>query len=189
MQRRVLLAGFVVAGLLAAAPLAGQTVGPVLVSIGAGPSVQTDDQFSRVGVHLWAGTETVLDRRVRVRLDAALHHFSYAGPTSFPSSSCPRDFCAPPQTSNLDLIAVTGTVVWRDTTNVRRWYGFAGLGAYGVLHLRDGNSRIGITGGLGLDLGSRWFAEARTHLAYDATGYRGVVFPILVGRRIGRFVP
>ena len=175
------------AGALAAAPLAAQTVGPVLVSVGAGPTVQTDAQFSPVGAHLWAGTETVLDRRVRVRLDAALHHFGYTGPAA--RGSCPRDFCAALQTSDLDLVAVTGTVVWRDTTGVRRWYGFGGLGAYGVLHLRDGNSRIGLTGGFGLDLGSRWFAEARTHVAYDATGYRGVVFPVLVGRRIGRFVP
>lgn len=174
--------------LTAPARSAAQTMGPVTVSAGLGASVQTERHFATIGPHAWAAMETVLERRLRIRVDGSFHHFGYDGPTSFPACMG-QSFCAPPQTSDLDLIAVTGTVLWRDTTNVRPWYVFAGLGAYGVLHLRDGNSRIGLTGGGGLELRRGWFVEARTHYAYDATGYRGVVFPLLVGRRVGRFVP
>ncbi len=173
---------------LTASAAAAQTMGPVTVNAGLGMSAQTERQFWAVGPHLWGAMETVFDRQLRVRFDGSLHHFGYRGPTGSPAC-VGRDFCARPLTSDLDLIAVTATVVWRDTTMARRWYGFAGLGAYGTLHLRDANSRVGLTGGAGAHLGGRWFIEARTHLAYDATGHRGLVFPLKIGRRVGRFTP
>ena len=180
-----------IAALLASAVVAGeaaaQTMGPVTVQLGFGPTMQTERQFAAVGPHIWGAMETVLDRRLRIRVDAAFHHFDYKGVAE---AACPPDrYCAPPLRSDLDLIAVTGTVLWRDTTGARPWYAFAGLGAYGVLHLRDGNSRAGLTGGVGRELLGNWFAEVRAHYAYDATGYRGFVVPVVVGRRVGRFVP
>ena len=182
-------AAITIAALLGAAPLPAQgTLGPVALSAGLGGGYQAHKEFDAIGFHVWGGAETVLDRRVRVRLDLGLHYFGYASPAI---ASCPRTtYCAPTPTSPLEVTAITGTVVWRDTTGVRRWYWNAGLGAYGTLGGRDGNSRLGLTAGLGRELGvaRRWFVEARVHLPYDASGY-GVIVPITAGWTFGHFTP
>ena len=171
-MRRLTLAAIVTAALLAAAPLrAQQTLGPVALSAGLGTGYQASSEFHAIGAHAWVGAETVLDERVRVRLDFGLHYFGYASP---PIASCPRTtYCAPAATSALKIGAITGTVVWRDTTGIRRWYWNAGLGAYSALGGRDANSRIGLTAGVGRELGpSRaYFIEARVHAPYDGNGY------------------
>ena len=188
-MRRLTLAAIVTAALLAAAPLrAQQTLGPVALSAGLGTGYQASSEFHAIGAHAWVGAETVLDERVRVRLDFGLHYFGYASP---PIASCPRTtYCAPAATSALKIGAITGTVVWRDTTGIRRWYWNAGLGAYSALGGRDANSRIGLTAGVGRELGpSRaYFIEARVHAPYDGNGY-GVFFPVTAGWTFGHFVP
>lgn len=160
-----------------------QTVGKVAIHVGAGVAAQAADEFSPIGVHLWTGAETVLDRRVRVRLDMGIHHFGYS-PIERPP--CPRtQFCAPALTSALQVVALTGVYVWRDTTRARPWYGLAGLGAYSALNGRDGNSRIGLTAGAGWSFGleDRLSLEARVHLPYDANGYK-TFWPVTVGWKL-----
>ena len=192
-MRRLTLAdiagAFLAAALLLAAPLhAQQTLGPVALSAGLGTGYQASSEFSPIGVHAWVGAETLLDQRVRVRLDFGLHYFGYASPAIAP---CPRTtYCAPVPTSALQIGAITGTIVWRDTTGARRWYWNAGLGAYSALGGRDANSRIGLTGGIGRELGpSRaYFIEARVHAPYDGNGY-GIFIPVTAGWTFGHFVP
>lgn len=160
-----------------------QTVGKVGIHVGGGIAAQAADEFSPIGVHLWTGAETVLDRRMRVRLDAGIHHFGYS-PIERPP--CPRtQFCAPRLTSALQVVALTGVYVWRDTTRARPWYGLAGLGAYSALNGRDGNSRIGLTAGAGWSFGlkDRLSLEARVHLPYDANGYTAF-WPLTVGWKL-----
>ena len=191
MRRLTLAAAACIALLLPAASLRAQgegTLGPVALSAGLGTGYQGRNEFDRIGMHAWVGAETVLDRKVRVRLDFALHYFGYASP---PIAPCPRTvYCAPVVTSALKVGAITGTVVWRDTTGVRRWYWNAGLGAYSALGGRDANSRVGLTAGLGRDLGTarRYFIEARVHLPYDGNGY-GLFIPITAGWTFGHFSP
>ena len=164
------------------------TMGPVTLSAGLGGGYQPGNTFSALGGHAWGAAETVLDRRVRVRLDAAFHYFGFAGGHAAP---CPATrYCAPLLTTPLEVTAITGTIVGRDTTGVRRWYWFAGLGAYSAFGGRDGNSRLGLTGGIGRELGAarQYLVEARVHLPYDADSY-GVFVPITFGWNFGRFVP
>lgn len=188
-MRRLTLAALAVATLGGGAPLRAQgTLGPVALGAGIGTGYQARKEFNAVGMHLWVGAETVLDRRVRVRLDLGIHHFGYASPAIAP---CPRtSYCSPPLTTALEVGAITGTVVWRDTTGVRRWYWNAGLGAYSALGGRDANSRLGLTAGLGRELGAArdYFIEARVHAPYDGNGY-GVFFPVTAGWTFGHFVP
>lgn len=175
--------------LAGAAPVQAQgTLGPVALSAGLGTGYQPREEFSVVGMHLWAGAETVLDQRVRVRLDLAFHYFGYSSP---PTAPCPRTtWCDPPLTTALEVTAITGTIVWRDTTGVRRWYWNAGLGAYSALGGRDANSRLGLTAGVGRELGAArtYFIEARVHVPYDANGY-GVIVPVTAGWTFGHFSP
>ena len=186
---RLALVTLVALALLPAGTVRAQgTLGPVALSAGFGAAYQGRKEFDRAGVHLWGGAETVLDRKVRVRLDVAVHYFGYASP---PIAPCPRTtYCAPVPTNALEVGAITGTVVWRDTTGVRRWYWNAGLGAFSALGGRDANSRVGLTGGLGRELGASrsWFIEARVHAPYDANGY-GVFVPITAGWTFGHFSP
>ena len=188
-MRRLTIAALTAATLAGAAPLRAQgTLGPVALSAGLGTGYQLRKEFNAVGMHVWGGAETVLDQRVRVRLDVALHYFGYASPSIPP---CPRTtWCDPPLTSALKVGAITGTIVWRDTTGVRRWYWNAGLGAYSALGGRDANSRLGLTAGLGRELGAArtYFIEARVHAPYDGNGY-GVFFPITAGWTFGHFIP
>lgn len=169
--------------LVAPRPTTAQTVGKVAIHVGGGVAVQAADQFSPLGVHLWTGAETVLDRRVRVRLDMGIHHFGYSPPARAP---CPRtQYCAPVMTTPLQVVAITGVIVWRDTTLARPYYALAGLGAYSALEGRDGNSRIGLVGGLGRSFGlhDRLSVEARVHLPYDANGYTAF-WPLTVGWKL-----
>ena len=188
-MRRLTLVALTAAAFLGAMPLAAQgTIGPVALSAGFGTGYQGRNEFDPIGLHVWAGAETVLDRRLRVRLDFGIHYFGYASP---PIAPCPRTtYCAPPPTSALEVGAITGTVVWRDTTGTRRWYWNAGLGAYSALGGRDANSRLGLTAGLGRELGAarNYFVEARVHLPYDGNGY-GIFVPITAGWTFGHFTP
>ena len=190
-MRRLTRSGVAALALLSAAalpPLAAQTLGPVTLATGLGGGYQGSKQFSAVGPHVWLGAETVLDGRVRVRLDVAVHLFGYASPAIAP---CPRTaYCAPVLTTALQLGAITGTLVWRDTSGVRRWYYLAGLGAYSALGGRDANSRLGVTGGIGRELGQTrtFFVEARVHVPYDGNGY-GVFVPVTAGWNFGHFLP
>lgn len=174
---------------LAARPLAAQqTLGPVTLSGGFGVGYQPRNEFTIVGPHLWVGAESVLDQRLRVRLDLGVHYFPYTSP---PIPPCPATtYCAPVVTKPLEIGAITGTIVWRDSTGVRRWYWMAGLGAYSALGGRDANSRLGLTGGIGRELGvtRSYFIEARVHLPYDGNGY-GVFVPITAGWHFGHFTP
>ena len=165
-----------------------QTIGPVTLSAGLGGGFQSRSTFGAIGPHAWGGAETVLDRRFRVRLDAAFHYFGFAGRKARPCP--PTTYCAPEITSPLEVTAISGTIIRRDTTGVRRWYWLAGLGAYSVFGGRDGNSRLGITGGIGRELGAdrQYFIEARVHLPYDANGY-GAIVPVTFGWNYGHFVP
>lgn len=177
--------GFLIASLalLATSAAGAQTVGKVGIHVGGGVAAQAADEFSPVGVHLWTGAETVLDRRIRVRLDMGLHHFGYS-PVERPP--CPRtQYCAPVSTSALQVVALTGVIVWRDTTRARPYYGLAGLGAYSALNGRDGNSRIGLTAGVGWSFGlhDRLSVEGRLHLPYDANGYKAF-WPVTVGWKL-----
>jgi hypothetical protein len=187
--RRLTLAIATLASITGAAPLRAQgTLGPVALAAGLGTGFQARKEFNKVGMHLWVGAESVLDQRLRVRLDFGLHYFAYASP---PIPPCPRtSYCSPPLTSALKLGAITGTVVWRDTTGVRRWYWNAGLGAYSALGGRDANSRLGLTAGLGREFGATraYFVEARVHAPYDGNGY-GVAVPITAGWTFGHFRP
>ena len=188
-MRRLTFATITAAALLVTTPLLAQgTLGPVALSAGFGTGYQGRKEFDAIGLHLWGGAETVLDQRVRVRLDLGVHYFGYASPAIAP---CPRTtYCAPPLTRPLGVSAITGTLVWRDTTGVRRWYWNAGLGAYSALGGRDANSRLGLTAGLGRELGATraYFVEARVHAPYDGNGY-GVFFPITAGWTFGHFAP
>ena len=178
--RAVLL---VVSALATSRAAAAQTVGKVGIHVGGGIAAQAADEFSPIGVHLWTGAETVLDRRLRVRLDMGIHHFGYS-PIDRPP--CPRtQFCAPVLTSALQVVALTGVHIWRDSTGARPWYGLAGLGAYSALNGRDGNSRIGLTAGAGWSFGlhDRLSLEARVHLPYDANGYK-TFWPVTVGWKL-----
>jgi hypothetical protein len=171
------------------APLAAQqTIGPVTLGGGFGAGFQPRSDFSSLGPNFWVGAETVLDRRVRVRLDYSYHRFGYANP---PIAACPRtSYCAPVQTNALQLGVISGTLVWRDTTGARRWYALAGLGAYSAYSGRDANSRLGLTGGIGREVGASrsFFIEGRVHLPYDGNGY-GVFVPVSAGWNFGHFVP
>ena len=165
-----------------------QTIGPVTLSAGLGVGYQPRNTFGAIGPHVWGAAETVLDRRLRVRLDAAFHYFGFAGARAAP---CPLTrYCAPELTSPLEVTAISGTVIGRDTTGVRRWYWLAGLGAYSALGGRDGNSRLGLTGGIGRELGAnrQYLVEARVHFPYDANSY-DVIVPITVGWNFGHFSP
>ena len=188
MTRRRAAALAVVLLLGAAAPAAAQTLGPVDVVAGAGATWQRAGDFSPVGPNVWLGAETVLERRLRVRLAASVHYFGYRGPTRV--ACAPSSFCAPPITSALQLVVVTGLIVWRDTTGARRWYPVAGLGAYSDANGRDANSRIGLVVGGGWSFGPHrdWSVEARLNLPYDAYGY-GTFVPVTIGRRFARFTP
>lgn len=175
------------AGIPAAAS-AQQTIGPVALGVGVGGGYQPRSEFTAIGPNVWAGAETVLDRRVRVRLDLSIQRFAY-GSAAIPA--CPATtYCAPPLTSALAIAAITGTIVWRDTTGTRRWYWLGGLGAYSALGGRDANSRLGLNAGLGRELGAArdFFVEARVHAPYDGYHY-GVFFPVTVGWTFGHFVP
>lgn len=186
-MKRLTFAALVTAALLPVGTLRAQgTLGPVALRAGLGTGYQGRKEFDPIGAHVWAGAETVLDRKVRVRLDVGIHYFAYASP---PVRPCPRTtYCAPVSTSALEVGAITATVVWRDTTGVRRWYWNAGLGAFSALGGRDANSRVGLTAGLGRELGAsrRWFVEARVHAPYDANGY-GVFVPVTAGWTFGHF--
>lgn len=189
-MRRLTVLALGVAALLAPvhALRAQATLGPVTLGVGLGGSWQAHNEFSPVGAHLWLGAETVLDQRVRVRLDLGVHRFGYASPRTAPCP--PTTWCAPPVTSPLAVTAITGTIVWRDTTGVRRWYYYAGLGAYSALGIRDYNSRLGLTGGIGREFGLArdYFIEARVHVPYDAYGY-GAFVPVTFGWNFGHFTP
>ena len=184
----IAVAGGGVLGLVPGTARAQQTIGPVALGVGLGGGYQPRSEFNAFGPNLWVGAETVLDRRVRVRLDFSLHRFAYASPVIAPCP--PTTYCAPPLTSALSLGAITGTVVWRDTTGTRRWYWLAGLGAYSALGGRDANSRLGVNAGLGRELGATrsYFVEARIHAPYDGYHY-GVFFPITAGWTFGHFLP
>ena len=134
-----------------------------------------------VAAALLAG-ETVLDQRVRVRLDAAIHRFGYSHDKK---EACPPTrYCAPPITGALMIVAITATFVFRDTTEATPWYAFGGVGTYSAPYKRDANSRVGLTGGVGLHSASRrFFVEARVHLPYDANGY-GVFVPLTLGFKL-----
>lgn len=179
------------AALTLAAPLLGagaQTIGPVTLSAGIGGGYQPRGTFGAIGPHVWGGAETVLDHRLRVRLDAAFHYFGYSGTHASP---CPATrYCAPELTSPLEVTAISGTIIGRDTTGVRRWYWLAGLGTYSALGGRDGNSRLGLTGGIGRELGAnrQYLVEARVHLPYDANSY-DVLVPVTFGWNFGHFTP
>ncbi len=182
----VVAAAFAVVG--AAAPLAAQTLGAVTLGVGLGVGYQGRKEFSAVGPHLWLGAETVLDKKVRVRLDFSLHRFGYASPSI--AACATTTYCAPVLTTPLQLGAITGTIVWRDTSGVRRWYYLAGLGAYSALGGRDANSRLGVTAGLGRELGATrsFLVEARVHVPYDGNGY-GFFIPVTAGWNFGHFLP
>ena len=189
MRRLTLWALFAaVVPLAVARPVAAQTIGPVTLSVGLGGSYQARREFNPAGPHAWVGAESVLDHRMRVRLDFSLHHFAWASP---PIAPCARtSYCAPTPVTPLQLGAITGTLVWRDSTGVRPWYFLAGLGTYSALGGRDANSRLGLTGGIGRQLGATraYLVEARVHLPYDGNGY-GVFVPITVGWNFGHFTP
>jgi len=188
--RRLTLAAAAVtalAALVAVHPVRAQaTLGPVTLGVGLGGGWQSHHEFTPIGAHLWLGAETVLDQRLRVRLDIGVHRFGYASPKIAPCP--PTTYCAPPVTSPLAITAITGTVVSRDTTGIRRWYWLVGLGAYSALGSRDYNSRLGVTGGIGREFGAarEYFIEARVHLPYDAYGY-GAIVPVTFGWNFGRF--
>lgn len=174
--------------LAAPAPARAQTLGPVVLAAGGGASWQRTNDFTAVGPHLWLGAETVLERRLRVRLDVSVHRFAYAAPS--PPPCPPQRFCAPPVTSALELIAVTGVIVWRDTTGANPWYALAGLGAYSDMSGRDANSRVGVNAGIGRSFGATrsWFIETRVNVPYDPYGY-GAFIPLTAGWRFFRFTP
>ncbi len=173
---------------IGAHPLAAQTLGPVTLAAGLGVAYQARKEFNAVGAHLWLGAETVLDKKVRVRLDVALHRFGYASPSI--AACAATTYCAPVLTTPLQLGAITATIVWRDTSGVRRWYYLAGLGAYSALGGRDANSRLGVTAGLGRELGATrsFLVEARVHVPYDGNGY-GFFIPVTAGWNFGHFLP
>ena len=181
---RILSSALVVAvALVGACPAEAQVIGPVSLFIGIGPGAIHARDYEPLGVNAMFAGETVLDNRVRVRLDAAVHRFGYSPAAAAP---CPStQYCAPPITGDLTIVAITGTFVFRDTTNTRHWYTFGGLGAYSAPYKRDANSRLGLTGGFGIMAGGtrRLFAEARVHLPYDANGY-GAFFPVTVGWKL-----
>lgn len=177
-----------IASLLAANASAAQTLGPVTIAAGGGASLQRTRDFAPLGPQLWLGAETVLAARLRVRVAMSLQHFGYRA--SRTASCPPTRYCAPPVTSALLLSAVTGTVVWRDTTGANPWYALGGLGAFSDVNGRDSNSRIGLVAGIGRSFGATrsWFVEAKLDVPYDAYGY-GAIVPITVGRRFFRFTP
>ena len=187
-MRRAASALALAAALLGAGRAGAQTLGTITVSAGGGVSVQHSSDFTPLGPQLWAGGETVLERRLRVRVAMSVQRFAYHGPGS--AACAPTRFCAPPITSALFLAAVTGTAVWRDTTGANPWYALGGLGAFSDLNGRDSNSRIGLVAGIGRSFGATrdWFVEAKVDVPYDAYGY-GTVVPITVGRRFFRFTP
>ena len=173
---------------IGAAAAHAQTLGPVTIAAGGGVSVQRRSEFATAGPQLWLGAATVLERRLRVRLAMSAQRFAYDAPA--PSPCPPTRYCAPAITSSLALVAVTGTIVWRDTTGANPWYALGGLGAFSDFNGRDSNSRIGLVAGVGRSFGRTrsWFLEAKADIPYDAYGY-GVVFPITAGWRFFRFVP
>jgi hypothetical protein len=176
-------AAAVATALLAFCPAEAQVIGPVSLFIGAGPGAMHARDYAPLGLNAMFAGETVLDRRLRVRLDAALHRFGYSPDKTAP---CPATtYCAPPVTGPLTIIAITATFVYRDTTNANPWYAFGGLGTYSAPYTRDANSRIGLTGGVGFAAGAsrRAFAEVRVHLPYDANGY-GVFVPMTLGWKL-----
>ena len=175
-------AALVAAALLASCPAEAQVIGPVSLYAGAGPGAIHARDYAALGLNALLAGETVLDHRVRVRLDLALHRFGYSPD---PKEPCPPTrYCAPPITGALMIVAITATFVMRDTTGANPWYMFGGLGTYSAPYKRDANSRIGLTGGIGLEgAQSRFFAEARVHLPYDANGY-GVFIPVTVGFKL-----
>lgn len=183
-RARILSSAFAVAAtLIAACPGEAQVIGPVNLFVGIGPGAIRARDYETLGANAMFAGETVLDNRLRVRLDAAVHRFGYSPD---PVPPCPRtQYCAPPITGDLTIVAITGTFVFRDTTNARHWYAFGGLGAYSAPYKRDANSRIGLTGGMGMMVGGprRVFVEARAHLPYDANGY-GAFFPVTVGWKL-----
>jgi hypothetical protein len=169
--------------MIAACPAEAQVIGPVSLFVGIGPGAIHTRDFQPLGVNAMFAGETVLDRRLRVRMDAAIHRFGYSPD---PRPPCPATrYCAPPITGDLTIIAITATFVYRDTTNANPWYAFGGLGTYSAPYRRDANSRIGLTGGVGVAAGAahRLFVEARVHVPYDANGY-GVFFPVTVGWKL-----
>ena len=187
-MRRVGAVVAIVGSLLAANVSAAQTLGPVTIAAGGGASIQRVRDFAPLGPQLWLGAETVLVARLRVRVGMSLQRFGYRASAS---GSCPSTrYCAPPVTSALLLSAVTGTVVWRDTTGANPWYALGGLGTFSDVNGRDSNSRIGFVGGIGRSFGATrsWFIEAKLDVPYDAYGY-GAIVPITVGRRFLRFTP
>lgn len=188
MSRRALVVLGAALAALAGTRASAQTLGPVSIAAGGGVTLQRRPEFAAAGPQLWLGAETVLERRLRVRLAMSAQRFSYAAP---PPPPCPAQrYCAPPVTSSLALVAVTGTIVWRDTTGANPWYALGGLGAFSDANGRDSNSRIGLVAGVGRSFGRTrsWFVEAKADVPYDAYGY-GVVFPITAGWRFFRFVP
>lgn len=187
-MRRAAAAVALAAALLAPDRAESQTLGTVTLSLGGGVSVQRRPDFTPLGPQLWAGAETVLERRLRVRLAMSVQRFAYSAPA--PAPCPPTRYCAPPITSALFLAAVTGTAVWRDTTGANPWYALGGLGAFSDLNGRDNNSRIGLVAGIGRGFGATraWFIEAKIDVPYDAYGY-GTIVPITVGRRFFRFTP
>ena len=188
MSRRALALFGAALAALAGARASAQTLGPVTMAAGGGVSVQRRSEFATVGPQLWLGAETVLERRLRVRLAMSAQRFAYDAPA--PPPCPPKRYCAPPVTSSLALVAVTGTIVWRDTTGANPWYALGGLGAFSDANGRDSNSRIGLVAGFGRSFGRTrsWFLEAKADIPYDAYGY-GAVFPITAGWRFFRFVP
>ena len=173
----------VAATLVAACPSEAQVIGPVSLFIGLGPGGMHARDYQPLGVNAMFAGETVLDQRVRVRLDAAIHRFGYSPD---PVAPCPPTrYCSPPITGDLTIIAITATFVYRDTTNANPWYAFGGLGTYSAPYKRDSNSRLGLTGGVGVAVGGkrRAFAEVRVHLPYDANGY-GVFVPLTLGWKL-----
>jgi hypothetical protein len=180
--RVIASAAVVAAALLASCPAEAQVIGPVSLYAGVGPGAIHARDYSPLGLNAMLAGETVLDDRVRVRLDAAIHRFGYSPDATAPCP--PTRYCAPPITGALMIVAITATFVYRDTTRASPWYAFGGLGTYSAPYKRDANSRIGLTGGVGLaGASSRFFAEARVHLPYDANGY-GAFFPVTLGFKL-----
>jgi hypothetical protein len=182
-NRILAIAAAAAAGLVAVCPAEAQTVGPVSFFVGVGPGVMHANDYSPIGVNALFAGESVLDKRVRVRLDAAIHRFGYSPD---PKPSCPPTrYCAPPITGALTIIAITATLVARDTTGASPWYAFGGIGTFSAPYKRDANSRIGLTGGVGFVAGAtrRIFGEVRVHVPYDANGY-GMFFPVTVGWKL-----
>ena len=176
-------AAVVAAALIASCPAEAQVIGPVSLFVGLGPGAIHARNYSPLGLNAMVAGETVLDQQVRVRLDAAIHRFGYSPD---PKEACPPTrYCAPPIAGALMIVAITGTFVFRDTTGDNPWYVFGGLGTYSAPYKRDANSRIGLTGGIGLAGGGshRFFAEARVHAPYDANGY-GLFIPVTLGWKL-----